>query len=566
MGLFVFSISRLKTITVMVFTILISACGSESENGPDITIIGENPVTLIQGYTYVDDGATAIDANGNAVELSIRSDLDIQTPGDYTITYKAVDEDGDSSKAHRSIIVVPARPFITTWKFNGYGETPDLQARIGTWGDGYDYQVDWGDGQTDSGVKGDIAHTYEEAGTYTVAITGDFPQTYFDDGASTCKNLASIEQWGDIQWKSMRQAFYQCLNFSINASDAPNLTQVTDMSYAFYLSSINEGIGNWDVSNVTNMSNMFNRAYWFDGDIGNWDVSNVTNMEKMFNSARAFNQDINSWDVSSVTDMTYMFYGTALFNQNLNGWDVSLVTDMSHMFHSSAFNQEIGNWNVSSVTDMNHMFYGTRVFNQAIGNWDVSSVTDMSVMFFWALKFNQNINNWDVSSVTTMEFMFYKAREFNQPLNNWDVSSVTTMRRMFEEAELFNQPLNNWDVSSVTTMERVFSRAKAFNQPLNNWDVSSVTSMEEMFSYALAFDQDIGAWDISSVRDFSFMISEKLSTENYDALLIGWSGKNVQESRFFDADLCTYSTGAQAARDILVDGYGWHIDDAGLEQ
>ena len=38
----------------------------------------------------------------------------------------------------------------------------------------------------------------------------------------------------------------------------------------------------------------------------------------------AFNQDISSWDVSSVTDMSNMF-NTSVFNQDLSSWDVSDV-------------------------------------------------------------------------------------------------------------------------------------------------------------------------------------------------------------------------------------------------
>ena len=43
------------------------------------------------------------------------------------------------------------------------------------------------------------------------------------------------------------------------------------------------------------------------GDISGWDVSNVTNMEKMFNRAESFNGDLSKWNVSNVTNMRDMF-------------------------------------------------------------------------------------------------------------------------------------------------------------------------------------------------------------------------------------------------------------------
>jgi len=37
-------------------------------------------------------------------------------------------------------------------------------------------------------------------------------------------------------------------------------------------------------------------------DIGDWDVSNVTDMYRMFSNATSFNQDIGDWDVSNVIE------------------------------------------------------------------------------------------------------------------------------------------------------------------------------------------------------------------------------------------------------------------------
>ena len=185
-------------------------------------------------------------------------------------------------------------------------------------------------------------------------------------------------------------------------------------------------ISDWDVSQVTDMSQLFYHLPNFNDDISNWDVINVTNMNFMFYGASSFNQPIGNWDVSSVSDMSYMFYYASSLNQDISNWDVGNVTDMVNMFgHAESFNQPIGNWDVSSVTAMGGMFYYTSAFNQPIGNWNVSKVTNMGLMFYGCSMFNQNISTWDTSSVITMDSMFRYADTFNQDISEWNIISVT---------------------------------------------------------------------------------------------------------------------------------------------
>ena len=43
-------------------------------------------------------------------------------------------------------------------------------------------------------------------------------------------------------------------------------------------------INTWNVSKITDMSELFKDKKNFNSDIGNWDVSNIVSMEGMFNN------------------------------------------------------------------------------------------------------------------------------------------------------------------------------------------------------------------------------------------------------------------------------------------
>ena len=54
------------------------------------------------------------------------------------------------------------------------------------------------------------------------------------------------------------------------------------------------GLENWDVSEVTNMNDMFSGCTRFNSDLSKWDVSKVEDMEDMFNDCKSLKQ-IPSW-------------------------------------------------------------------------------------------------------------------------------------------------------------------------------------------------------------------------------------------------------------------------------
>jgi surface protein len=167
--------------------------------------------------------------------------------------------------------------------------------------------------------------------------------------------------------EAARQSLIDTYGWTI--TDAGRVTLGADCPYVFTNATLQTAVNEW-VSNPTIAATTY-------GDISTWNVSQVTNMSNLFGGT-TFNGDISSWDVSSVTNMNEMFVIANKFNQDISGWNVSKVTDMGSMFRNAKdFNQDIGSWDVGKVTNMSGMFTGAVSFNQDLGDWDVSSVTDM---------------------------------------------------------------------------------------------------------------------------------------------------------------------------------------------
>jgi surface protein len=121
-----------------------------------------------------------------------------------------------------------------------------------------------------------------------------------------------------------------------------------------------------------------------------WNVSNVSDFSTIFQGLPTFNEDISSWDVSHSTNMQAMFYGALVFNQDISKWD------MHQMFEDAiAFDQNLAKWNVSRVRNMTGMFQGASSFNQNLSCWNVSQVNSMRNMFRNATSFDQDIDSWE---------------------------------------------------------------------------------------------------------------------------------------------------------------------------
>jgi surface protein len=455
---------------------------SIDSTAPVITLLGANPVTMLRGSTYTDAGATATDNfDGNLTSsIVITNPVRTDTIGTYVVRYNVSDSVGNAAaEVLRTVHVVAD---ISTFRLRVKSDNPGVSGNkhftVPTTGGGYDYSIDCEDDGTyeENNVSGDHTCDYPSEGNYTVVIKGLFPRIYFNESGDANKTLA-IEQWGTIQWSSMEHAFHGCTNIDIEATDVPDLSGVTDLSFMFCEAhNLTGGLGDWNVSNVKTLYSMLRYANNFNGEMSHWDTSQVKYMQHLFEGATTFDQNISGWDTSSVIDMHNMFSYAEEFNQTLALWDTSQVNDFSFMFdHAEVFDRNISAWDTSNANDMQRMFRYANAFNQPIGQWDTHCVTATEEMFRGAVNFDQNISDWNTTKVTDMQGMFRGASNFDQPLC-WDVSHVVDFSYMFKHAAHFDQCVECWNTHEAKNMEYMFYEANSFsgNDLNGSWDVGNV--------------------------------------------------------------------------------------------
>ena len=502
-----------------------------------------------------------------AISLVSGKKLDFETNSIHKITVEVSDGIA-TANAQITINVTDIDEtigFITTWLTTDANESISIPTQESFT---YDYTVDWGDGTALTDHAENASHIYEVADTYTVTITGKFPSIYFSNNNEIKNKIISIEHWGDIEWQSMKNAFEGCDNLTYNATDAPNLAMVTDMSAMFRdAPSFNaEDLSSWNVSSVTDMRSMFLLTP-FNGNISTWDVSKVTDMSAMFFGAAAFNNDISTWEVSNVIDMSAMFNGTTSFNRDLSNWNTINVTNCFDFnansglasnnlptkgacFTTYVADNGLGFITIWQTTTSNESITipitatnvtidwgdGTITQNgsnpshtyEVDGTYDVIITGSFPSINFINLSSRDkiiDIKQWGNNKWATMWGAFTGCSNLNISATDApDLSSVNEMGLIFGGATSLSADINHWDVSNVTDMDGMFSDATSFNSDLNNWDVSNVTKMDGMFYGATSFNRDLSNWDVSSVTDMSNMF---IGAASFNGNISTWDVSSV---------------------------------------
>ena len=131
---------------------------------PEITLVGANPQSIELGTAYSELGATALDNIDGDITGSIVIDasaVDVNTVGDYTVTYDVQDAAGNqATQVTRTVTIIDTTlPVLTI-----LGDNPAT--------------VEMGDSYTDAGATSDGGEEVTTTGTVTTTTVGEYTLTY----------------------------------------------------------------------------------------------------------------------------------------------------------------------------------------------------------------------------------------------------------------------------------------------------------------------------------------------------------------------------------------------------
>ena len=308
----------------------------------------------------------------------------------------------------------------------------------------YNYDIDWGDGTPIENVTTNAKiHTYVTPGVHEIKLTGEI---YIKSNTDASK-WTEFKQWGsNVIIYGVREMFNNCQNMTYSATDAPNLSQMTNITY---------GVFYWMFRNCYSITSL---------DLTNWDVSTVTGQatgcfQSMIN-LRYIN--ISGWDMRNVTSHnTFM----RSIGENSAGIGVDIVAD------DILFNANSTNWY--------QMFLQAKINSISVRNWRLGA-TSASVVQMWrdvgnstgyTDKFNLDLSSWTNTSTLgglNMDSWCSSAKGMKTiDLTGWDLSNCTSFNSWFINCSWLREirGLDTLSLDSCTRLTSTFSgcRRLSFN-------------------------------------------------------------------------------------------------------
>ena len=212
-----------------------------------------------------------------------------------------------------------------------------------------------------------------------------------------------------------------------------------------------------------------------------------------------------------------------------------------------------------------------KVLNLGTVGW-----TNLRLAFYNCINLTEvTVGSTDTSSVTDMFGVFQVCTGLTSvDLSSLDTSSAATTRQMFFQCTgLTSVDLSSFDTSSVTNMSSMFYNCTGLTSvDVSSFDTSIVTTMYQMFQNCNGLTSIVGVedWAITGLNSTNnltnFLTTGKMTTAQYDNLLVKWQAQNVLSGLTPTFGNSTYTGGSAAAtaKATLGSADNWVIADGGI--
>ncbi len=340
-----------------------------------------------------------------------------------------------------------------------------------------------------------------------------------------------------------------------------SLTMLTDIS----------GLHNFDASKSTTLSAMFKRtALETLKPLEGWDVSNVTDLSNIFYTATNLTnfEGLENWDVSNVTNMDYTFANCQKITslKALSKWNTSNVESMEFTFAALFVLEDLEgleDWNVSKVESMYCLFLrGFKIKSLVpLSKWKPSSVKNMVYIFaaIEDLESLEGLENWDVSAAEDLTGAFAmgavehgeghicKLKDITA-LKKWDTGNVKSIHGLFQACEELEDAngLEDWDTSSLTLASSLFTGCISLKDvsSIYNWTLPKLNNVNSMFRGCASLEEiDFSNFDFSGVTNHDSMLKETSSLKRIKTPKAYSSTANINLYKtFYDEDNNQYTS------------------------
>ena len=317
-----------------------------------------------------------------------------------------------------------------------------------------------------------------------------------------------IQAWSSTDQTDFHSDYYKENIVSVTFLDNINVPNNATESWNVSEDQKHGGVMAWVIPNNEDSTKYDLYIGAKDGVIANENSSYLFNN---FQTVESINFN-NNFDTSNVTNMSHMFqHCTSISVIDISSFNTNNVTNMINMFNmydnitSSVMDNKLtkiilgDNFSVENVISMAQIFAGcNKVEYLDVSNWDTSNIRDMSSVFAYCQNLTElDLSKWDTSSATNMAWMFMRCDNLQDiNVSNFNTAKVTSMRNMFTgDRSLKVLNLCSFDTSNVTSMFYMFNSTVNLQQIKvgNGWTMANVSNTTQMFTNSGVSEVTTGA-------------------------------------------------------------------------